>query len=145
MCYNRSVITCGLSPVHVDIFLNADWMWGGTSTEVAFLTALVYHCSALWMAATQSNNSAVAAGGDDRPDDVASAPRWHPQWGDRCQELVWIGVDMDESSLRYMLDQCLLTDDEMALGPEGWAEFDDPLPPWQMGDEDEHEDELWDE
>ncbi len=54
------------------------------------------------------------------------------QWGDRCQELVWIGVDMDQSGLTAMLDACLLTDEEMALGLEGWADLEDPLPPWEL-------------
>ncbi|GIL93854.1 hypothetical protein Vretimale_216, partial [Volvox reticuliferus] len=58
---------------------------------------------------------------------------WDPVWGDRCQQLVWIGIQMDEARLRGMLDECLLTDEEMALGPEGWAaEFEDPLPEWDV-------------
>lgn len=46
---------------------------------------------------------------------------------------------MNESSIRSMLDACLLTDEEMVLGPEGWAEFEDPLPPWESGEEEEAE------
>ncbi|GIL45158.1 hypothetical protein Vafri_2466 [Volvox africanus] len=58
---------------------------------------------------------------------------WDPVWGDRCQQLVWIGIQMDEAGLRGMLDECLITDEEMALGPEGWAvEFEDPLPEWDV-------------
>jgi hypothetical protein len=68
-------------------------------------------------------------------DDAAG---WHPAWGDRCQQLVWIGVGMDEAGLRAMLDGCLLTDAEMALGPDGWAAaFEDDLPPWEEGGEGE--------
>eukprot|EP00798_Chlamydomonas_sp_ICE-L_P030363 gene30363-35368_t len=56
---------------------------------------------------------------------------WDEQWGDRSQQLVWIGIGMDESALTAMLDSCLLTEDEMALGAEGWLEqLEDPLPPW---------------
>jgi hypothetical protein len=60
---------------------------------------------------------------------------------------VWIGIDMDEPALRSMLDACLLTDGEMALGPEGWVEqFEDPLPPWENGEGmDEGEEYEWDE
>lgn len=46
---------------------------------------------------------------------------------------------MDEVSMRSMLDACLLTDEEMAVGPEGWASFEDPLPPWEMGEEEVEE------
>lgn len=82
--------------------------------------------SALWNAARPGAppEAAAAAGG-----------HWHARWGDRCQELVWIGVDMDEAALRGMLDACLLTDDEMALGPAAWLEqFEDALPPWDTGE-----------
>ncbi len=38
---------------------------------------------------------------------------------------------MDEAALRQRFDQCLLTDDEMQLGPAGWQElFEDPFEPW---------------
>ncbi|KXZ51905.1 hypothetical protein GPECTOR_11g339 [Gonium pectorale] len=77
------------------------------------------------------------------------AAGWDPVFGDRCQQLVWIGIDMDEQRLRAMLDECLLTDEEMALGPEGWAaQLEDPLPAWgvEEADEDEGgEGEEWDE
>lgn len=53
-------------------------------------------------------------------------------WGDRQQELVFIGVGMDEPSLRAQLDACLLTDEEMTLGPEGWGNLEDPLPSWEV-------------
>eukprot|EP00775_Hariotina_reticulata_P013394 gene13394-13522_t len=94
--------------------------------------------SAVWAAARQeaAGDATAAAGGGG-----GGEGRWHPVWGDRCQELVWIGINMDEPALRGMLDGCLLTDEEMSLGPEGWAaEFDDPLPPWEVGQEEGEED-----
>ena len=39
-----------------------------------------------------------AQGGDDAD--------WHPRWGNRAQELAWIGVDMDEPALRCLLSSC---------------------------------------
>jgi hypothetical protein len=42
-----------------------------------------------------------------------------------------------------MLDACLLTDNKMALGPEGWAaQFEDPLPPWKTGEGGDEGEEL---
>jgi G3E family GTPase len=55
---------------------------------------------------------------------------WDDAVGDCRQEIVFIGIGLDESSIRRALDDCLLTDDEMRLGPDGWAAFDDPLPLW---------------
>jgi hypothetical protein len=67
-------------------------------------------------------------------------------WGDRCQELVWIGINMDEAGIRAMLDSCLLTDGELALGAEAWAaHIEDPLPPWVEGDEEFEESEEGEE
>ncbi|KAG2491095.1 hypothetical protein HYH03_010539 [Edaphochlamys debaryana] len=76
---------------------------------------------------------------------VADREGWDPVWGDRCQQLVWIGLApaMDEGALRGMLDACLLTDQEMAGGPEAWADMEDPLPAWAVeGEEGEGE---WEE
>lgn len=55
------------------------------------------------------------------------AERWDPRWGDRRQEVVIIGAGMDEADLRAKLDRCLLTDEELAVGPQGWVELE-PLP-----------------
>jgi Cobalamin synthesis protein cobW C-terminal domain len=55
---------------------------------------------------------------------------WDPQVGDARQELVLIGIDMDETALRARLDACLLNDVEMAQGPQAWQRFADPFPVW---------------
>lgn len=48
------------------------------------------------------------------------------------QEIVLIGIDMDRDALTQMLDRCLLTDSEVALGENSWIEFQDPFSPWQV-------------
>ncbi len=55
---------------------------------------------------------------------------WHDRVGDARQELVFIGMEMDEYTLRYLLGAALLTDQEMAMGPDGWSTFTDPVPDW---------------
>ncbi len=50
--------------------------------------------------------------------------------GDARQELVLIGMGMDEQALRALLDECLLTDAEMAMGPQAWTQWDNPFPGW---------------
>ena len=49
-------------------------------------------------------------------------------FGDRRQELVFIGADMDRIVLLSRLESCLLDDQEMAIGPEGWERLSNPLP-----------------
>jgi hypothetical protein len=51
---------------------------------------------------------------------------------------VVIGRDIDEQALRYALDDCLLTDDELALGPEGWRGLPDPFPATAPGTPHQH-------
>ncbi|NML32166.1 GTP-binding protein [Paraburkholderia antibiotica] len=60
--------------------------------------------------------------------------------GDRRQELVLIGVDIDPAVWRAKFDACLLTDDEYARGPEGWQHFADPFPAWDFDDDDHDHD-----
>ena len=58
--------------------------------------------------------------------------RWHPVFGDRRQELVFIGIDYDEAQIRQQLEQCLIDTDRMQ--PEQWSALHDPFPVWEMGE-----------
>jgi G3E family GTPase len=51
---------------------------------------------------------------------------WDDEWGDRGIQLVFIGRDIEQEALVAELDECLLTDDEMA---SDWSRFDDPFSP----------------
>ena len=53
------------------------------------------------------------------------------EYGDRRQELVIIGIDMDEQVIRSTLDSCLLNDAEMRGGWKRWRRFRDPFGQWQ--------------
>jgi G3E family GTPase len=55
---------------------------------------------------------------------------WHDLTGDARQEIVLIGMDMDQDALTAQFDACLLTDDEMALGANEWEQFDNPFTGW---------------
>jgi len=55
---------------------------------------------------------------------------WHDLTGDARQEIVLIGMDMDQDALTAQFDACLLTDDEMALGANEWEHFDNPFTGW---------------
>ena len=55
---------------------------------------------------------------------------WDPATGDARQELVLIGIGMDEAALRARLDACLLTEEEMRYGASWWRNLPDPFPSW---------------
>jgi len=57
---------------------------------------------------------------------------WKEPYGDRMQEIVFIGAGMYRDGIEAALNACLLTDGELALGPQGWKAFADPFAPWEM-------------
>lgn len=58
------------------------------------------------------------------------AANWQEPFGDRRQELVFIGIGLDEPQVRRDLDACLLTDAEMSSGETAWATLPDPFTTW---------------
>lgn len=60
----------------------------------------------------------------------AMAPYFDPVWGDRRQEIVFIGTgEMDEIALRRQLDACLVGDPQH-FTPDAWRALPDPFPTW---------------
>lgn len=57
---------------------------------------------------------------------------WAPPFGDRRQEIAFIGIGLSECEVRERVDECLLTADEMKDGPDSWFSIPDPLPDWHV-------------
>ncbi len=62
------------------------------------------------------------------PDNLDSVlQHWAGPWGDRRQEPVFIGADMDEAAIRAVLDAALMAGD----APDAvWRKLPDPFPDW---------------
>ncbi|MFM7709025.1 MAG: zinc metallochaperone GTPase ZigA [Gammaproteobacteria bacterium] len=110
-------------------WLASRYDWVGSMSQAG--GALTYEAAGLFWA---------AAPRDSWPDDAEAlegiAEVWREPHGDRRQEIVLIGIEIDEAELRARLDACLLTDAEWAAGPEAWATYPDPFPPWRLRGED---------
>jgi G3E family GTPase len=52
---------------------------------------------------------------------------WHKTWGDRKNELVFIGQEMEKAAYLEEIESCLLTEEEIILYKTGGA-FHDPFP-----------------
>eukprot|EP00111_Clytia_hemisphaerica_P016097 TCONS_00047639-protein len=69
------------------------------------------------------------------------------QYGDHRQELVFIGMNLNHTVIQNLLDMCLLDDEEMKLGPDGWLktmESDDRIKltlDFDDGNDEDYEDE----
>lgn len=75
-----------------------------------------------WWAATEAENWPK----DD--ESLAEIEKhWDEKVGDARQEIVMIGMDMNQHVLIQSFNDCLLSDDEMALGPHGWTQMANPF------------------
>jgi G3E family GTPase len=96
-----------------------------------------HHGDQLWWDALEA---------DQWPEDKVELDRINARmlapYGDRRQELVLIGIGMDQSALWTQFDRCLLDDAEMGQEVVQWGELADPFPDWEVMEEwDEEEDE----
>jgi G3E family GTPase len=60
------------------------------------------------------------------------ADLWDPVYGDRRQEIVFIGAHMNEAAIRAHLDDCLVAEpSEKAAARMEWLKLPDPFPAWR--------------
>jgi len=79
--------------------------------------------SGFWWAAVPREHWTHPTG--QRPD---QQPGWHPRFGDRAQELVFIGQRLDAAAMRAHLDACLLDEPLAIADSEAWTALRNPFP-----------------
>ena len=119
---------------------NADW--GVLRSKGFFWLATRRDTACLWSQA--GGSSRIEPGGmwwaaaprEEWPDDPQERAwilaDWREPCGDRRQELVFIGIEMDEHQIRGALDACLVTDEEAAWEERIWRALPDPFPDFTL-------------
>lgn len=71
-----------------------------------------------------------AAQARDREMPERTRKEWQEPFGDRRQSFAVMARGVGRDALQGQLDGCLLTDQEMAGGPDSWRNLTDPFPSW---------------
>ena len=96
-----------------------EWAQAGGVSEV--------QATGMWWAAVPTEEWEYEDG--ERPDEQED---WHPRFGDRAQQLVFIGQQMNESVIRAGLDACLLDERLASADSKIWADLPNPFPELSM-------------
>jgi G3E family GTPase len=92
-----------------------EWAQAGGISDV--------RASGMWWAAVPREHWGHPDG--QRPD---QRPDWHPRFGDRAQQLVFIGQELDQTEMRRRLDSCLLDEALANAGSQVWEALGNPFP-----------------
>ena len=90
--------------------------------------ALTHQAAGFWWASEPAGQQLP----NNRDERAGVRAAWDPVYGDRRQEIVVIGIDLDRAALEARLDACLLTESELARGWAAWQSLPDPFPGWRL-------------
>lgn len=124
-------------PLRFDALVHGDWA-GVVRSKGIYWLATRSDSAGDWSQAGKSVHHAMAgsfwAATPEQDWPVSEARKakiktvWQEPFGDRRQELAFIVENLERETLEKRLDACLLTDEEMALGPEDWKRLDGAAP-----------------
>lgn len=86
-----------------------------------------YEAAGVWWTATPKSEWP-----DDEEFIEEITKNFEGEYGDRRQEIVIIGINLNKEEITKKLDSCLLTDDEIKKGQEYWNGLIDPFPVWSL-------------
>lgn len=95
--------------------------WVGSWSQAG--GTMQHGCAGRWWASVPETEWPVDSVADIRAN-------WQTPFGDCRQELVFIGQNMNIDKACLELDQCLLTDEELAAGQHVWQTYPDYFPAW---------------
>ncbi|MDQ0228340.1 cobalamin biosynthesis protein CobW [Bacillus sp. 7586-K] len=111
----------------VEVVRAKGFFWLATRNNMTGLLSqagpsIIFQGAGEWIAAASKQEQAKIL-----EEDPELLERWDEVYGDRMNELVLIGIDLNKEQIEAALDECLLTDEEMI---QDWSKFHDPLPPF---------------
>ncbi len=101
-----------------------EWAQAGGINEVK--------STGMWWAAVPREHWRHPEG--QRPD---QQPGWNPRFGDRTQQIVFIGQQMSEAAMRARLDACLLDERLADADSKTWAALPNPFPELELDSDEE--------
>ncbi|MGD7024166.1 GTP-binding protein [Rossellomorea vietnamensis] len=109
----------------VDVVRAKGFFWLATRNDIAGLISqagpsIVLQGAGEWIASYPEEERNIVF--EDEPEVLE---KWDPQYGDRMNEIVFIGLDMKQEEVAESLEYCLLTEEEMK---KDWTRFKDELP-----------------
>ena len=113
--WSRILRSKGFFWVAADHRIAYEWAQAGGASEV--------RAAGMWWAAVPRRYWDQPEG--QRPD---QKPDWDPRFGDRTQQLVFIGQGIDEADIRRRLDACLLPPELALSDSEAWSDLPNPFP-----------------
>ncbi|MBE4907640.1 GTP-binding protein [Bacillus luteolus] len=113
----------------VDVVRAKGFMWVATRNNIAGLLSqagpsIMLQGAGEWVAAYPEHEIQQILA-----DEPELKEKWDDVYGDRMNELVMIGIDMNQEEIEKSLDTCLLTTEELKLD---WQSFHDPLPSYNV-------------
>jgi G3E family GTPase len=106
-----------------EVLRSKGFFWIATTPSVVGLWSQAGRTSTveargMWLASMDYNEWEI-----DEEELIEVKSKWHKDFGDRVQEIVFIGQSMNQKDLMTKLDMSLLTDEEFKLGKEYWLNF----------------------
>ena len=128
----NQLLTGGLPGFWKGVVRSKGHFWIASRTAQAGLWqqaggAGTHSCAGYWWAAVVRSQWPKDKAGRGQIDAL-----WQEPFGDRRQELVFIGKGMNESLIRESLNDALLSGREMLLGSDKWEGLPDPFPKWDQ-------------
>jgi G3E family GTPase len=123
------------SPLMQGVLRSKGWLWLATRPEFVASWSQAGKITSIspeayWYSQFDQTGKLVIGAREKK----ALASEWDEQFGERKQEIVFIGCGMDKDAIKVILDACLLSSSEVSQSVTQWQQLPDPFPKWGKAD-----------